>query len=165
FVVFVPPDVSLLSVLSLCLSGILPASTVAPLLLSLLSCASLFRPVFFFFFGSSASSSVPPPRLCRRRQICLSDRAGGVGAGYGLGSEFAFGQGFGFGVGGLSLIHIAEPTRRTPSSYAGFGLKKKKGEGGEDEHRTEEREEREGGRERGEVPGVEKGRGEAEWGR
>ncbi|PSA84310.1 hypothetical protein BT093_11655, partial [Corynebacterium diphtheriae] len=30
----------------------------------------------------------------------------------------------------LSLIHITEPTRRTPRAYAGFCMKKKRGGGG-----------------------------------
>src|SRR5680860_334974 len=40
---------------------------------------------------------------------------------------FCYGRDYGVGgVRGLSLIHISEPTRRTPISYAVFCLKKKK---------------------------------------
>ena len=40
--------------------------------------------------------------------------------------QFTFSDGHDSGIYSLSLIHISEPTRRTPISYAVFCLKKKK---------------------------------------
>ena len=56
-----------------------------------------------------------------RTQIAASLAAGGVVDLTGIADKYA-----GFLPQSLSLIHISEPTRRTPISYAVFCLKKKK---------------------------------------
>src|SRR5680860_1836116 len=87
------------------------------------------------------ATAIPGPRSELLQKRKLSAVSAGVGTGLPIYVERAgggilvdvdgnhlidFGSGIAVTTVGLSLIHISEPTRRTPISYAVFCLKKKK---------------------------------------